>query len=102
LALEVAHKYLRETNRIAPRDRFGAIVWVSAKQSILTASGIISRKQAFRTLPDIYSSIAITIGYNDISKMDEDKQLETVRKVLTQQRTLLVVDNLETVDDETK
>ena len=36
----------------------------------------------------------------EITKAGTDEQIETVRNALTKQRTLLVVDNLETVDDE--
>lgn len=100
IALEVAHHYLRNYQRLLQQDRFDAIIWVSAKQTILTAQGIQKRPQAFRTLEDIYAAIAITLQRQDITKASVDEQIEIVRSVLTRQRTLLVVDNLETVDDE--
>lgn len=100
LALEVAHHYLRNYQHLSQQDRFDAIIWVSAKQTVLTTQGIQKRPQAFRTLEDIYAAIAITLQRQDITKASADEQIEIVRNALTRQRTLLVVDNLETVDDE--
>jgi LuxR family glucitol operon transcriptional activator len=101
LALEVAHYYLRGATKLPESERFDAIVWTSAKQRTLTAEGIVRRKQALRTLDDIYTTISITLGRQDITRARLEEQREIVRKVLTQQRVLLIVDNLETIDDET-
>ena len=100
LALEATHYYLRNYNKIMPSERFDAIIWISAKETILTAQGVKKRPQAFRTLEDIYAAIAITLERQEITKASADEQIEIVRNALTKQRTLLVVDNLETVDDE--
>ena len=58
------------------------------------------RKQALRTLDDIYTTISVTLQREDITRARPERQAELVRNALTQQRTLLIVDNLETVDDE--
>lgn len=100
LALEVAHRYLRNFNRIPPEERFEAIIWTSAKQSILTAEGIVPRRQVLRTLNDIYSAIAVALQRDDITRTRSEEQAEVVGNTLTRQRTLIIVDNLETVDDE--
>ncbi len=100
LALEATHYYLRNYDKLLPSEHFNAIIWVSAKETILTAQGVKKRPRAFRTLEDIYAAIAITLERQDITKAGADEQIETVRNALTKQRTLLVVDNLETVDDE--
>lgn len=100
LALEVAHYYYRNCSELPREEQFEAIIWVSAKQTILTAQGIQRRPQAFRTLEDFYATIAITLQRQDITKASPDEQSEIVRNALVQQRTLLIVDNLETVDDE--
>jgi LuxR family glucitol operon transcriptional activator len=100
LALEVAHRYLRNYDRIPPEERFEAIIWTSAKQSVLTAEGTVPRGQALRTLDDIYTTIAVTLEREDITRARPEGQAEVVRNALTRQRTLLIVDNLETVDDE--
>ena len=101
LALEVAHHYLRNFDRIPSVERFEAIIWASAKQTVLTVDGIVHRRQVLRTLDDIYTIIAVVLRREDITRARREEQPETVRNALAQQRALLVIDNLETVDDET-
>jgi LuxR family glucitol operon transcriptional activator len=100
LALEVAHRYLREYDRLLAKERFEAIIWTSAKTSVLTADGIAPRQQIMRTLDDIYTAIAVALQREDITRARPEEQGERVTQALTRQRTLLIVDNLETVDDE--
>lgn len=100
LALEIAHHYLRNYAALLPQERFDAIIWTSAKSNILTAEGIAPRRQIMRTLDDIYTAIAVALQREDITRAQPEEQDEIVRRALTQQRTLLIVDNLETVDDE--
>jgi len=100
LALEVAHRHLRHYDRLPPKERFDAIIWTSAKQSVLTAEGILPRSQVLRTLDDVYTAIAVALQREDITRARPEEQAEVVRNALTRQRTLLIVDNLETVDDE--
>jgi hypothetical protein len=100
LALEVAHYYLRNFENIAPEERFEAIIWASAKQTVLTVDGIMPRHQMLRTLDDIYTTIAIVLQRKDITQARSEEQAEVVINALTQQRALLVIDNLETIDDE--
>jgi len=100
LALEVAHRYLRDYDRLPSKERFEAIIWTSAKSSVLTADGIKPRLQIARTLDDIYTAIAAALEREDITRARPEDQDELVIKALTRQRTMLIVDNLETVDDE--
>jgi tetratricopeptide (TPR) repeat protein len=100
LALEIAHHYLRNFGQLPLEECFEAIIWVSAKQTILTAQGIQTRPQVFRTLEDIYAAIAVTLQRQEITNTSPKEQVEIVRNALAHQRTLLVIDNLETVDDE--
>lgn len=100
LALEVAHRYLRNYDRIPSEERFEAIIWTSAKQTVLTAEGITTRRQILRTLDDIYTAITAALQREDITRALPEEQAEVVRQALIRQRTLLIVDNLETVDDE--
>jgi tetratricopeptide (TPR) repeat protein len=100
LALEVAHRYLRDYDRLPKEERFDAIIWTSAKSSVLTAEGIAPRRQITRTLDDIYTTISVTLEREDIIRARPVEQNDLVTKALTQQHTLLIVDNLETVDDE--
>ncbi|MCP4286977.1 MAG: hypothetical protein GY792_21445, partial [Gammaproteobacteria bacterium] len=100
LALEIAHRYLRNYDQIPLEERFEAIIWTSAKQTVLTAEGIVPRRQVLRTLDDIYTAIAVSLQREDITRARPEEQDEVVGNALMQQRTLLIVDNLETVDDE--
>ena len=100
LALEVAHHHLREYDRLPPEERFEAIIWTSAKAAVLTADGIAPRQQITRTLEDIYTTISVALEREDITRARPEEQGKLVTKALTRQRTLLIVDNLETVDDE--
>ncbi|MEW5871449.1 MAG: tetratricopeptide repeat protein [Chloroflexota bacterium] len=100
LALEIAFRYLRNYDKIPAEERFDAIIWVSAKQNVLTADGIKLRSYAFKTLGDICTTVAITLRREDIIRADLGNQAEITRNALKQQRTLLIVDNLETVSDD--
>ncbi len=100
LALEIADSYRHNYLQFPSERRFDAIIWTTAKQTILTGEGIITRSQSLRTLSDISTTIAVTLQREDIIRAPIDKQDNLIRQALTQQRTLLIIDNLETVDDE--
>lgn len=100
LALEIAHQYLHNYDQLESEDRFDAIIWMSAKQTVLTAEGISTRRRILHTLNDIYTAIAVALQREDITRASVETQDEVVRNALTRQRTLLIVDNLETIDDE--
>lgn len=100
LALETAHRHLQEFDSMPEKERFQAIIWTSAKAAVLTADGIAPRQQITRTLEDIYTTIAITLQREDITRARPEEQTQVVCQALTRQRTLLIVDNLETIDDE--
>jgi tetratricopeptide (TPR) repeat protein len=100
LALEIAHRYL-DPKKLSAAERFDGIVWVSAKETMLTAEGISTRPQVLRNLSDIYTAIAVTLRQEKITMAhSEIEQDGLVRDALTQQRVLIILDNLETVDDE--
>ncbi len=100
LALEIAHRYLRKDKQIPAREQFKAIIWTSAKQSKLTATGIEAHSHALHNLGDILMAISVVLEGQEITQLDSDKQAEIVLSALTKTRTLLIVDNLETVEDE--
>lgn len=100
LALEIAHEYLRNFNTLSEEERFETIIWTSAKAMTLTADGIMPRQQITRTLSDIYTTISIALEREDITRARPEEQDDLVRRALTQQRTLLIIDNMETIDDE--
>jgi LuxR family glucitol operon transcriptional activator len=100
LALELAYRYRDGYAALPPDDRFEAIVWASAKRTLLTAGGIQQRQQTFNTLADLYREIATVLEQPAILQSEPDRRRGLVERALTAQRTLLIVDNLETVDDE--
>ncbi len=81
-------------------EQFDAIIWTSAKRTVLTSEGITTRHQNISTLHDIYRAIAVALEREDILRARPEEQSDIVRQALTRQRTLLVVDNFETIDDE--
>ena len=93
LALSIAYRFLQ-----AP-DAFKAIIFTSAKSSYLTTAGVLPRLQADRNLRDIFRAIAHTLQCPDILLQAFDEQLAQIQAQLSRQSTLLVIDNLETVED---
>ncbi len=102
LALATAHEYLRRYEELPPEERFDALIWASAKEEVLTAGG---REQAApaglvtRTLADIYTAIAQVLEREAITRAaSREEQDRLVQQALTAQRTLLVLDNLDTLE----
>jgi len=100
LALEIAHRYLSEEKNFSDKEHFDALIWVSAKSETLTAEGILPRQHITRTLDEIYKTIIITLQKDDVTRLPVESQHVHIHRALTQQRTLLIIDNLETIDDE--
>lgn len=101
LALEIAHRFRRDYKNLPIEERFEAIIWTSAKRTVLRAdTGIVNRQQKFQTLDDICKTIAITLGIEEQVRSQPEERVELVCRELTKQPTLLILDNLETVDDE--
>lgn len=103
LALAVADEYRRRYHELSAEERFEAIVWVSAKEEVLTAQG---RERAdlpdaiLHTLEDVYTAIARVLEREDITRALPEEQDALVQKALQRQRTLLVMDNMESVEDD--
>jgi hypothetical protein len=102
LALATAHEYLRRYEELLPEERFDAIIWASAKEEVLTTTG---REQAApaglvaHTLADIYAAIAQVLEREAITRAaSREEQDRLVQQALTAQRTLLVLDNLDTLE----
>ena len=101
LVLALGDGYVQNLANVPHNERFQAVIWLSAKQSVLTAGGIIPRGKWSETLSDVYVAIARTLGRQDILEADEAVREDLVHDALTRQRTLLIIDNVETVRDET-
>jgi hypothetical protein len=79
---------------------FDAIVFASAKQHFLAPFGLLQRVgRSQRTLQDIFRQIAHTVEDVDIAGKSIEDQVELLKDALADLRTLLIVDNLETIED---
>jgi len=102
LALDIAYQSLQASTGeiIKPSiPTFDAIISVSAKQQYLTPQGILQRTLVHRTLRQIFQEVATALERYDIRSLPLEEQLASVREALGRQRTLLIVDNLETMED---
>lgn len=99
LALEIAHQYLKSAEKTKAKDAFKSILWVSAKESVLTSKGILPRKYSLRTLEDLYSAIGTVLENSEIMTARPEVRERLVQTLLTKQRTLIIVDNIEAVHD---
>jgi len=100
LAIEIAYRLYRDYKKI-PRDgRFDAIIWTSARTNIYTTDKIISYAPPEKVLDLVYVNIATTLARPDVIKLNRIEQHEAIRNLLTMQRTLLLIDNVDRFDDE--
>lgn len=102
-ALVLAAAYLcleasNENNSNAPK--FDAIIFTSAKQQELIPDMILQRQQGQRNLREIFRVIANALNDSTIIQSPPNDQFDRVRQCLCKQRTLLIVDNMETIDME--
>ena len=103
LAITIAHEYLTHYDQLPTEERFDAIIWISAKEEVLTAYDLEQadlHEKILHTLEDAYVTIAQTLEREDITRALPEEQSALVEKALRRQRTLLIMDNLESVQDE--
>jgi tetratricopeptide (TPR) repeat protein len=101
LVKRAAYSYVEGTVLADDDPGFAAIVWTSAKRTIL-GDKIHEITPTLRNLEDVYSAIAVTLGRGDVLTAPSEDHPRLVRQLLADNnsRVLLIVDNLETVDDE--
>jgi hypothetical protein len=102
LARAIGHEYRERYANLPERERFEAIIWVSAKEQTLTASGTAPAAPdglIFHTLDDIYATIAQVLERADLAQASAGERDRLAQQVLAAQRTLLIVDNFESVRD---
>ena len=100
LALSAAYACLEASDaEVDDSNYFDAIVWVSAKESVLTAGGLRNTLHRFRTCADICSRLAEVLNSGELRTASPELQVEIAFRLLREQRVLLVLDNLETVED---
>lgn len=107
LLLDVAHRCLQasqeaETGEVSREvlPTFEAIVFTSAKSQHFTTCGILPRFRRERTLRDIFISIARTLHCSIIPSASYEEACEQIHNCLGNTRTLLIVDNLDTLEEQ--
>ncbi len=92
LALQSAHK----SNADKEFERY---VWVSAKKSRLTSEGVREMTPGLSSLDDLLVHIAVGDETAELAIDSPGELYSSAINSLKKRRTLLIVDNLETVDD---
>lgn len=103
LVLEAAYRCLQAScgEQITPlAPMFDALIFTSAKQQHLIGNSILQRHRRERTLNDIFRAIFRTLKCPGSLPADFDQQIECIQNHLEKRQTLLIVDNLETLDDQ--
>lgn len=101
LALEVAYKcweVRKEPLSDHSIPKFDAIIFSSSKATNLIDTKLLDRPEKEPTLSDIFRVIAETLNDATIMQVAEEQQLEQVNRALRRQKTLLIIDNMETLD----
>ncbi|MDM9585362.1 tetratricopeptide repeat protein [Nostoc sp. GT001] len=101
LVLAAAYLCLKASNEnFSDAPKFEAIIFTSAKQQeLIPNNSILRRQQGQRNLRDIFREIANALDDPTIIQSPANDQFDRVRQSLSRQRTLLIVDNMETIED---
>lgn len=106
LALDIAYRCLKASNdnylgRTSEENvpTFELIVFTSAKSQFFTPKGILPRLRRERTLVDIFKSIIRTISFYNSPPTSFEEAYEQIYKYLANMRTLLIIDNLDTLEE---
>ncbi len=107
LALEIAYRCLKASNdvylgRTSENNlpSFELIVFTSAKSHFFTPTGVLPRLRRERGLVDIFTSIIRTISFYDSQTTSFEETYEQIYKCLANMRTLLIIDNLDTLEEQ--
>jgi tetratricopeptide (TPR) repeat protein len=93
LAIEAAHR--------APSTNFKIKIFVSAKERELTSKGEISSKEFSQdSYFSILNEIALQLGEEGIPRLAPDERANALNHVLKTKKTLLILDNLETLNND--
>ncbi|HLF75546.1 MAG TPA: tetratricopeptide repeat protein [Anaerolineales bacterium] len=90
LAIEVSHHCIEN-------ELFEAVIWISAKESILTLHGIEPVIPEAKTLSDILITIGANLGNPTIGNLSIQDQIKRAYNLLARRTTLLVLDNFESL-----
>ncbi len=90
LAIEVSY-------RCVENDLFESVIWISAKESILTLHGIEPIMPEAKTLSDILITIGTSLGNPTIGNLSIQDQIKRAYNLLSRHSTLLILDNFESL-----
>ena len=90
LAIEVSHRCIEE-------DLFESVIWISAKESVLTLHGIEPIIPEAKSFSDILITIGASLGNPTIGNMPIQDQIKQAYNLLARRTTLLVLDNFESL-----
>ena len=90
LATEVSHRCIEN-------DLFESVIWISAKESMLTLHGIEPVIPEAKTLSDILITIGTALGNPTIGNLSIQEQIKRAYNLLARRTTLLVLDNFESL-----
>lgn len=104
LILEAAHRCRTSDSQSLPGHEqllaFDALIFASTKTQHFTPHGILPSYRHSRTLQDLFRVIAQTLKCPNVLAGDFEHQLENIYDLLSRQRTLLMIDNLEALHPE--
>ena len=90
LATEVSYRCIEN-------DLFESVIWISAKETILTLHGIEPIIPEAKTLSDILIAIGTMLGNPTIGNLSIQDQIKRAYNLLARQTTLLILDNFESL-----
>jgi len=90
LAIEVSY-------RCVENDLFESVIWLSAKETILTLHGIEPIIPEAKSLSDILITIGTSLGNPTIGNLSIQDQIKRAYNLLARRTTLLVLDNFESL-----
>ena len=90
LAIEIGY-------RCVENNLFETVIWISAKESVLTLHGIEPILAEAKTLSDILITIGTTLGNPTIGNLSIQDQIKRAYSLLSRRTTLLVLDNFESL-----
>ena len=101
LVLEAAYRCLaatRDPHAFPEIPAFDAIIFASAQSQTFVGPHLSQRLQSDRNLKDMLREIARTVDCMEAMPLQLPQQVEYVQKVLGDYQTLLILDNLETLE----
>ncbi len=99
IAEEIAYHFIDNYTELPFEERFEAVVWISARKQELLPTGKHTTREDSSNLKDLFREVAFAMDQRDILELPIDQQASAIRNELAKHRSLIVVDNFETVED---